>query len=290
MIKTSHSANKTVFRLMSAGCLILLISLTFSVVLLADEPNGADACAECHTEETEAWHNSTHALTQDGTDHPGATCQNCHGEYIEGHPETGVMQLDIDSSVCRDCHADTFQSWDNSAHAQADVQCISCHLSHSQHLRLNDEMLCSSCHRDRGLNHDSHAANNVSCIDCHIGAASGHQIATSDGVVECENPSKAAHDFTEVSAKNCLSCHNKQDIHQEDFSPDATLISNLSATSTPDCAPKLAEKLKMAEESNKSLQGMTVMGLGSGLGIGGLLGIIFMLVVGSLFQRRKNDA
>ena len=56
-----------------------------------------------------------------------------------------------------------------------------------------------------------------------------------------------------------------------------------------DRAPELAAQLKAAEQANKSLRIMTLVSLGLGMGIGGMLGIIFMLAVGYVVQGRAKQ-
>ena len=109
-------------KLVLASCLVLLLSLLLPTALWAAPPipAGAEKCAKCHTQETDAWQNSPHAKAG----MPGATCEGCHGPYVEGHPEAGTMQLTVDSSICQDCHNSTYAQWQNSTHAQAGVQCI----------------------------------------------------------------------------------------------------------------------------------------------------------------------
>jgi hypothetical protein len=53
----------------------------------------------------------------------------------------------------------------------------------------------------------------------------------------------------------------------------------------PDCDKNLAAKLDDAQQTNKSLMTMAPVSLGLGMGIGGMLGIVFMLVIGYINQR-----
>jgi hypothetical protein len=48
-------------------------------------------------------------------------------------------------------------------------------------------------------------------------------------------------------------------------------------------------ELEAAEQANKSLKVMTLVSLGLGLGIGGMLGVVFMLVVGYVSQGRAKQ-
>ena len=88
----------------------------------------------CHSLEKESWQMSPHGqVSADGQ--PVATSATCHGEYVEGHPEKGMIPLATDSSACTDCHEQTAAEWKGTVHAEAGIQCISCHLSHTQDLR-----------------------------------------------------------------------------------------------------------------------------------------------------------
>jgi hypothetical protein len=50
--------------------------------------------------------------------------------------------------------------------------------------------------------------------------------------------------------------------------------------------PVLAGQLNRAQQVNKSLETMTFIALGMGIAVGGMLGIIFTLIVGYIGQRR----
>lgn len=270
--------------------LILIISLAVVVGFLLPAgvsaappaPTGAEKCAECHTEETTAWQDSPHAHAVDESSGAlGASCENCHGTYVEDHPEAGVMQLTVDSSACKDCHTSTFEQWEDSIHAKNNVQCIGCHLSHSQEFRVSDDRLCAACHRER-LD-TAHGQSGVSCIDCHLSSTNSHEVAlVSTNAAEAEMPS-ASHDFTTVMSKDCVSCHGGE-VHREDTGQ----VSNTWASTTPECEPEIISKLENAEQTNKSLMTITPLSLGLGMGVGGMLGIIFMLALGYISQGMKK--
>lgn len=266
--------------------LIFIISLVVLVGLILPAganaappaPAGAEKCAECHSEETDAWHDSPHAHTVDqASGGLGAACEDCHGAYVEDHPEAGMMQLTVDSSVCQDCHTSTFQQWETSIHAKSGVQCIGCHLSHSQEFRVSDDRLCAACHRER-LD-TAHGQSGVSCIDCHLSSTNAHEITpVSTRAEETEIPSPS-HDFTAVLSKDCVSCHGHE-VHRE----KTRQVSNVWSPDTPACEPELIAKLENAEQTNKSLMTITPLSLGLGMGVGGMLGIIFMLALGYISQ------
>ncbi len=272
-------------RLVLISGLIVLLFLLLPVATLAAPPPpiGAEKCAECHSEETGAWQDSPHANAvgnEEGV--PGATCEACHGAYVEDHPEAGVMQLTVDSSICEDCHASTFGQWRDSIHAQAGVQCIGCHLSHSQGFRLSDEALCASCHRD--WLDTVHGELDVGCIDCHVASTASHEIVLASSDESSNVITAPSHDFTASLSRDCVKCHGEE-IHKEDMAA----TTNVRALVTPECEPKLVAKLETVEQTNRSLQTMTPVSLGLGMGIGGMLGIIFMLVINYINQGRGRQ-
>jgi hypothetical protein len=55
-----------------------------------------------------------------------------------------------------------------------------------------------------------------------------------------------------------------------------------------DRAPELATQLEASEQNNRTLRVMSLVSLGLGIGIGGMLGVIFMLVVGYIVQGRAQ--
>lgn len=326
------TCSKTTLRLkqllLKSSLLAVLLLVVLPVAALAQSPEppyaGPEKCAECHTDEMEAWKDSPHAQAMKAFDHPddtacaedpsadgcncltchttdfdmikgtfnygGVTCEACHGPFVEDHPQEGIMQLGVDSSVCQDCHADTHEEWAASSHGQANVQCISCHLSHSQEFRLTDEALCASCHRDHvdDFAHTAHKNANVTCTDCHTsadpGAGSDLQLAAASG-----GQRAPSHSF-EVSSATCVNCHG-QDIHSEmaavpTKAPTVTFAG--VGTSSDLVSAELAARLETAEETNAALKSFSITGLGLGIGIGGMLGIAFMLVCGCLGRRETK--
>jgi hypothetical protein len=90
----------------------------------------------------------------------------------------------------------------------------------------------------------------------------------------------ASHDFTSVMTQDCLNCHGEE-VHQDD-SPEALAVANLNE---PDCDETLTAKLDQAKQTNQSLSTLAPVSLGLGMGIGGMLGVIFMLAIGYINQR-----
>jgi hypothetical protein len=232
------------------------------------------ACLECHT---------TAFDPVEGTyAYGGVTCEACHGPYLEDHPYSGTMDLFADSSLCQSCHVDTHQQWLISSHAQANVQCISCHQVHSQDLRLADQSLCESCHAGQQQNpvHAAHVGRGADCVDCHL--SSDYELQASLEVEDlaamamAERPTVASHEFSVSSAEACIGCHIQ----------GAGLHQAISNAATTEQASALAVELDQIEEENRSLQSLSLITLGVGLGVGVLLGAIFFLAVGFVCQRR----
>ncbi|GAB4540460.1 MAG: hypothetical protein Kow0063_30260 [Anaerolineae bacterium] len=246
------------------------------------------SCLACHTTDF-----NPVARTYE---YAGVSCEACHGPYVEGHPRDGVMRMDVDSSICRDCHVTTYEQWQSSPHAQADVQCIGCHLSHSQDFRLTDEALCGACHRDqlKDFAHTAHESAQVGCTDCHLSSTPAHStealateaLASADLSVGPPT-SLPSHSFSAVSSQACVNCHG-QTIHKVPPRDPGTQATTLRLLAMADRAPELAAQLESAEQANKTLRVMTLVSLGLGMGIGGMMGIVFMLAVGYVLQGRAK--
>lgn len=225
---------------------------------------GDDVCVSCHADESAAWEASPHGDGEGG----GASCVACHGEYVKGHPAEGPMSLKVDSSSCEGCHAKTFDQWSESHHAAEGVQCISCHKPHSQELRLTDETLCESCHRESVEDpfHTAHWEGDVTCTSCHLSDAP-HTGAVASGDAAIGLAMAPTHDFTTVSSAKCLDCH-REAVTQTTTEP-TTVAASLPLTTT-DAASSEPTPLATAT--------LSAANLGFGLGIGGILGIVFMLI------------
>lgn len=277
MLNIISNPDKLARWLLYGSCLLLLLWLVLPAVVLAQSPDlpagDTQQCIECHEDETATWQDSPHAT--------GAVqCEACHGAYVKDHPKDGIMQLGVDSASCQECHAETYEQWQDSAHGEANVQCISCHLPHSQEFRLTDEALCETCHRHQ-LNdfaHATHTGAELACTDCHLSMASRDLTGSADLTAVTGGGDPPNHSFV-VTSQTCIDCHErapaKSVFHTSKLEPKDS-----------DQAPELLAKLKAAEQANLALKGMSVAGLGAGLGIGGMLGIVFVFVAGRLHQRR----
>jgi formate-dependent nitrite reductase cytochrome c552 subunit len=224
-------------------------------------PGVSDVCAACHGAEHVAFDASTHAKV-------GVSCETCHGPMVADHPaRKGSMKLEVESTGCRICHTNTYTQWLDSPHAKKGVQCIGCHLSHSQTARLTDEALCGSCHRDvlTEAAHGAHEKAGIGCVKCHASAASS-------GVAP-------NHSFT-VVADNCVSCHG-QSIHQ--------FVVQASTVQKPSAEQQLKTALAQCEASNQEMVPLMAINLGLGLGVGGLGGVVAMLLVFYVRERRARS-
>jgi hypothetical protein len=274
-----------------------------------EEGEETKPCSSCHSEETAAWQLSVHAAAAENGS-AGATCTDCHGDYVRGHPDAGVIPLVVDSSNCSTCHTATHEQWEQSLHAGEGVQCIGCHKAHDQELRLTDDKLCSSCHLEATGDslHSAHWQSEVACTSCHLtdtptppttdllagitsSAATGVASEKAGGSANFK-PLEGAevfvamartptHDFVTVSAAKCLDCH-RNDVYDRDVS-----VESESPAQSASPAPELASMLQSAEKSNHFLTMLSGINLGFGIGIGGILGILFVLVVAAINQRSK---
>ncbi len=291
-------------------CLALAL-VAFPGLASADAPAPLEAdpgkCALCHQAEVQDWRNSPHAgalsaighttgmMCEEGEDcscltchttnfsaaamsfeYAGVTCEACHGPYVEGHPENGEMVLNVDSSVCSGCHVDTFEDWQHTSHAEAGVQCIGCHRSHTQNLRLDDEVLCKSCHRDQlqDAGHLTHIQTGINCVNCHTSPSS--MMTNTDG------PSSPSHQFA-VNNEVCAGCHGDS-FHRAETS--AMLSAAIARSNSAAAADATERALAVAEqESQRSTVRTSLLSLGLGIGIGVMGGIVFILLVAVLIQR-----
>lgn len=254
--------------------LALLPVLFMPALTLADSPK---QCNDCHPTEAEAWQTSSHAQTA-----AVVICEDCHGPYVKDHPEKGIMQLGVDSASCQRCHPHTSEQWQNSKHGRAEVQCISCHLSHSQQFRLTDANLCQSCHRQQlhDFSHTVHTEADLTCTDCHLSRQTRSLSGRASLIALTGSGDPPNHNF-QVTAQVCVDCHDKSMARSsfKSWQPEPPTDNPLSELST---------QLKLSEQMNQALKGWSVATLGLGLGVGGMLGILFVLITGRLNQRRAK--
>jgi formate-dependent nitrite reductase cytochrome c552 subunit len=295
MSKPAVSTDKSAIigRLILACCLVVLVSLVLPALVWAEGPpsgpgdtgSGTPKCAECHPQEMETWSNSPHAQVKLADGSVGVTCEDCHGTYVEGHPEKGLMQLSTDSSVCKSCHAQAYEKWAISAHGRLNVQCIGCHIAHSQGLRLTDNALCTACHQKppTDLAHTSHSQAGVVCVSCHASTASAQAAAAAMPAADAESD----HDFMATSSLPCVNCHDKTPASSTtDTASDRAVGPAAAATANQPSEPVTTAETQ--ERPAQILQIMPFVTLGLGMGIGGILGIVFMLTIGYINHGRAK--
>ncbi len=292
----------------SMGVRLVLVALALPVLLVlsaqhavaappAQEDAGAipmtleekQGCG-CHSLEKESWQMSPHGqLDADGQ--PMAACTTCHGEYVEGHPDEGMIPLATDSSSCKGCHAQTAAEWQGTIHAEAGIQCISCHLSHTQDLRITSDQLCQTCHRDALQDplHTAHWLGEAGCTSCHLTEGTAHvgqSVASSDPNAILQAAPR--HDFVTVSSRNCLECHSK-DVTTLDGPVKTDFVVRNELMQTANEVPLLRSELANAQQTNRTLSLWQPVSLGTGIGIGGLLGVAFVLAVVRLNRSKRGD-
>jgi hypothetical protein len=295
MPKPTLSTGKSALigRLMLACCLVALVGLVLPALVWAEPPRSgpgdtgpeSQKCAECHPKEMETWSNSPHAQVKTASGAVGVTCEDCHGTYVEGHPQKGMMQLSTDSSVCKTCHAKTYEKWTISAHGRLNVQCIGCHVAHSQGLRLTDNALCTACHQapPTDLAHTAHSQAGVVCVSCHVSSAPAQAAAAAMPVAD----TASGHDFMATSSLPCVNCHDKTPTSPAiDTMGDHT--GDLASAAVADQPSGPATAVETQEQPTQILQIMPFITLGLGMGIGGILGIVFMLTIGYINHGRAK--
>ena len=132
--------------------------------------------------------------------------------------------------------------------------------------------LCASCHGERveTFEHTAHSAAGVACTACHLSSESGP-------VTELGGDLTPNHTFgTDGGA--CVNCHGG-DIHQHVINEDVARIDAAELSLMSEHVQDLTQQLDSAKRENRSLQAMSVVSLGFGLGIGGVLGIILVTVI-----------
>jgi hypothetical protein len=287
VIKVPIQAGRSSRRLLLVSCLAVLLALSLPTIALAGSPDpefvGPDTCAQCHPSEAAVWGDSPHGHVQSSSIEGGVTCEACHGAYVANHPQSGVMQLPVDGSCCQTCHTSTYQEWHETGHAGANVQCTSCHVPHSQETRLSAEELCESCHREEAEHWVHHEAG-VHCTDCHLVQSSASETASD---VQVLNTGAAPDHRFGLAVETCVDCH-EESIHDRAFHEAAGQMEQSQLSEMTERARELAYELEDAKQSSRSLRTMSVVSLGFGLGTGGVMGVIFMLVVGYVTQGRAG--
>lgn len=238
-------------------------------------------CQNCHPEQYAAWKGTPHALAA------GASCEDCHGPYKEGHPDQTTMKLPMASDTCQTCHGPTFAEWTGSAHAAKNIECFDCHNAHTQGLRTgSEEKLCGACHSERQtqVKHATHGINGVDCANCHM--APEQAAGTKAGQAKPTEGTVRSHNF-KATGDVCAKCHESS-IHTSN-----TLVS----LRNPDAAGMQPETDRTAELQQQvsglqsridSMRSSAAMTMGLAFGVGGFLGLLAG-VAGMTFWQRRNS-
>ena len=271
------------------ACVLVVLYLPATVWAASSEldvegPN----CAQCHPDQATTWQVSAHAQVSVTNLQTGVTCETCHGAYVPNHPQDGTMQVSVDGSACADCHTTTYEQWHDTAHSGVGVQCTSCHVPHSQATRLSSDALCESCHREEAEHWVHHEAG-VHCPDCHVALPSDDYPGTGSAEADLRvmAGAKAPDHRFELSVGACAGCH-ADSIHDTKRDEATGQIETSQVFLMTGRAKELSIELQDAKRTNRTLQTVSVASLGFGLGAGGVLGAIFVLVVGYIIQGRAR--
>jgi hypothetical protein len=82
-----------------------------------------------------------------------------------------------------------------------------------------------------------------------------------------------------------MDCHG-QDVHV--WTPTAERLPDIELLAMAKQVPALTTELETSEQNNKRLKVIAPISLGLGLGVGGILGIIFMLVIGYMTRGGRH--
>ena len=200
---------------------------------------GSDTCATCHSEVSKKFESNPHTKMADMPgNHPGVTCENCHGaggEHVAGGGDVtkifnptkhSVKEVD---AMCETCHAGTHPNFERAPHAKANVGCISCHSVHAPSndvaakealLKAPQPTLCFQCHSDQKSQFSMpfhHKVNEglVKCTDCHDphGTFNNNNFkSTADANMICtkchsEIRGPFVYEHVPVKTETCLGCH-----------------------------------------------------------------------------------
>src|SRR5271166_4497745 len=124
---------------------------------------GTDTCATCHAEVSKKFASNPHSkMALMPGNHPGVTCENCHGagsQHVDGGGDVTKIFNPAKASAkevdekCLGCHQGQHANFERSAHGEGNVSCIGCHSVHAgadpEHLlKAAQPQLCFQCHTD----------------------------------------------------------------------------------------------------------------------------------------------
>jgi hypothetical protein len=153
-------------------------------------------CLVCHTSRSDR---------KTGTySHEGVSCESCHGEMKEDHPDKEKMALPVTSEVCQSCHTVTYGEWRVSRHGQKNIRCFDCHKMHQMSQRKDQpDQMCGTCHTERlkDFSHATHSVEGLHCLSCHMPEVKG-------SVMKIRGIGVRGHTFG-VGAETCANCHRE---------------------------------------------------------------------------------
>jgi DmsE family decaheme c-type cytochrome len=199
---------------------------------------GDDACASCHTSQSEGLHKSLHGKSQDSRTPAaknGQTCESCHGPG-QAHVDSGekskikvfaaLSPRDV-NATCMTCHSKgAHAEWQGSMHDARNVSCTACHSVHSfksekaQLKTVSATQTCESCHKQEAMKvkksgHMPLREGKMECTSCHSphGSTNVRMLKTGNSINEaCASchAEKRGPFLWEHSAgrENCASCHD----------------------------------------------------------------------------------
>lgn len=195
---------------------------------------GTDTCATCHAEVSKKFASNPHSkMALMPGNHPGVTCENCHGagsQHVDGGGDVTKIFDPAKASTkevtekCLSCHAGTHPNFERSPHYRAGVGCTSCHSIHDSKqeklLKAPQPTLCFQCHADQKAQFNMpihHRVNEglVKCTDCHDvhGTFLPNNLRSTEDqnqiCTKCHTDKRGPFVFEHapVRAEGCVTCH-----------------------------------------------------------------------------------
>lgn len=269
------------------------------------------ACLTCHSDagERHAFHSRTTVVGERGAP-PEASCKTCHGTHgvsrvrTENPPERAKRLVDL----CGRCHPLVIAHYLDSTHGRAAgagvkgaPNCMTCHAAPISPLRgetgtaplkMAQEMLCLSCHRDdpdvrarvgpdagfiaayeRSVHGSALLAGNANaanCVDCHGSHEMKRGMDPSSRVSKSQIPEtcarchgaiaeaygKSVHALAvrrgNLQAPVCTDCHGEHNILMHDDPRSPVSFANLSAKVCTPCHSSVALSEKFGLATDRS--------------------------------------